>query len=97
MNVTDRIVLEAVVAPADGGITFEEIVDLPDFDDDELDEVVASLAWLRDGGAIYQRDDGGPPDDFELRYYPTLEGIFALVADDEGLTADEAQQQLSKP
>jgi hypothetical protein len=85
MNDTDRIILEAVVARAVGGITFEEIVDAPDFDDEEIDEVVDSLGWLRGAGAIFQWDNGRDPydDDLVLRYYPTLEGMLALIASDE--------------
>jgi hypothetical protein len=94
MDDMDRIILEAVAARAGVGITFEKIIDLPDFDDDE---VIDRLAWLRDDGMIYQWDDGGPSDDFVLRYYPTLEGVVVLIGDDEGLTPDQALQLWSAP
>jgi hypothetical protein len=76
---TADVILEAVCLNCDRGLTLEEIAELPDFDDDEFDEVVENIDELVTIGAIVQRDDGDPDDDFELRYYPSPEGVAAWL------------------
>src|SRR6516162_7165817 len=76
---TADVILEAVCLNCDRGLTLKEIAELPDFDDDEFDEVVENIDELVTIGAIVQRDDGDPDDDFELRYYPSPEGVAAWL------------------
>jgi len=77
-SAVERIILEAVCFAPEFWLTYEALVAL--FDDDEFPEVDAAITTLRDEGALYQWDDGGPADDFELRYYQTIKGQAMLYA-----------------
>ena len=82
---TGTIILGALVKNPERGLTFEEICALPDFDDDEIDEVAEELEALCDEGAARAYRAGREGDDYEPRFHATLEGALALIAieDDE--------------